>query len=178
MAHPNRYASSQIVVHWLMALIIVILFFVGLYSSSLPPEADKSQILTMHKTFGMIALMLLALRLVLRMSCGAPELPASMTPGAKKAAQLGHLALYLLMLAVPMSGWAMSSAAGRPPVLFGAIPLPALMPPNRELAGALYEAHGLLNWLLAATVVGHILAAIKHQLLDKDNLMARMSLRR
>lgn len=89
-------------------------------------------------------------------------------------ANLGHYALYFFMFAVPLSGWLMSSAMGVQTVWFGVLPLPDLLDKNKAAADFFSAAHLYLNWAFIITVIGHVLAALKHQFIDKDNLLARM----
>jgi cytochrome b561 len=100
-----------------------------------------------------------------------------MSHAARLAAHAGHGLLYLLMILVPLSGWLMSSAKGFQTVWFGLLPIPDLLGKNQELAEALTQAHKALNLLFMALVLGHVAAAFKHQFLDRDGLLKRMSLR-
>jgi cytochrome b561 len=90
------------------------------------------------------------------------------------AAHAGHHILYLLMLAVPLSGWLMSSAKGFQTVLFGVLPIPDLLTKDPALAGILQPLHFALNMLLLVVVIGHVAAALKHHLIDKDDVLTRM----
>jgi cytochrome b561 len=94
------------------------------------------------------------------------------------ASHLTHLALYLLMMAIPVSGWLMSSAKGFTTVYFGIFPLPDLLEKNKEIADLLESTHALLNYVLLAFVVLHIAGALKHQFIDKDNLINRMLIKK
>jgi len=100
-----------------------------------------------------------------------------MGPMERLLAHGGHLALYLLMFAVPLTGWLMSSAYGFPVVFLQLVQLPDLIGQNEALAATLKTVHETLNWIMAACVVGHVLAAIKHHVIDKDGMLFRMSLR-
>ncbi|SCK21689.1 cytochrome b [Vogesella sp. LIG4] len=174
--HTNtpRYSPAQILMHWLMAVLIIAAFAFGRYVDSLPLSPTKFRLISYHKWLGISILALLVLRVLLRLAKRAPALPASMGPVARLAAHGGHAALYLLMLVIPVSGWLMSSAYGIPVVLFGVLPLPDLLAANPELAEQLKAVHGLLNNALLLVVIGHVLAALKHQFIDKDGLLERM----
>lgn len=178
MKMNQRYHPSQILLHAVIGLLIVLTFAFGKYVASLPLSPAKFQLISYHKWGGIIVLLLVVVRIVLRLLKGAPPLPATMSPLARLAAHAGHLALYVLMLAVPLSGWLMSSAYGIPVVLFGVLPLPDLIAANPALAEQLGEVHELLNQLLLITVILHVLAALKHHFIDRDGLLQRMSLRR
>jgi cytochrome b561 len=91
-----------------------------------------------------------------------------------RAAHATHLALYALFFAVPLAGWAYSSAAGFPVVLFGVLPLPDFVPVDKALAEAIKPLHKLLAYAMAALVLGHVAAALKHHFIDRDALLQRM----
>jgi cytochrome b561 len=174
-AQDARYTRTAIGLHWLLALLIVGAFGVGLYMTGLPISPRKLAIYTWHKWAGITILALSALRLAWRLTHRPPrDLPM---PGWQRiAAHAAHLALYALFFAVPLLGWAYSSAAGRPVVLYGLIPLPDLVPVDRELAPVLRNWHEGLNWLLAAIVALHVAGALKHRFIDRDSLWSRMGL--
>lgn len=174
----TRYSTAQILLHWLMAALLIGTFLFGNYLADLPLSPTKFQLISYHKWLGICLLALLVLRVLVRLSKRAPALPAGMNAAARALAHLGHAALYLLMLLIPLSGWLMSSAYGFPVVLFGVLPLPDLIAADPALAEQLKAAHGLLNNTLVIVVVAHVLAALKHQFIDKDGLLERMSLRR
>jgi len=174
---PNnnaRYTPPAIVLHWLMALLLIGLVAVGTYMHELPLSPWKLQIYSWHKWAGVTAFLLVLLRMTWRVGHRPPELPAAMSPLMRFAAHAGHAALYLLMIAIPLSGWLMSSAKGFQTVYFGVLPIPDLLQKNKELGDLLREVHETLNWLLVLVVVGHVGAALKHHLIDKDDVLTRM----
>ena len=170
----DRYTATAIALHWLMALLLCGLFAVGLYMSELPLSPWKLKIYSWHKWAGVTAFLLLLVRATWRLGHRPPDLPASMSLQLRRLAHAGHALLYVLMLASPLSGWLMSSAKGFPVVYFGVLQLPDLVDKNHELGEALEVVHQALNYLLAAVVLGHAGAAIKHHLLDKDDVLSRM----
>lgn len=170
----TRYAAPAIALHWLIALLIVIAFAVGLKLWGLPLSPLKFKLIAWHKWLGITVLALVLVRIAVRAACTVPPLPAHMGPVEQRIAHLGHLALYLLMLAVPLSGWAMSSAYGIPVVYLGVITLPPLFPADPQLAASIKAVHQLLNLLLALGVAGHVLVALKHHFVDRDRLLDRM----
>lgn len=177
MKQANRYHPVQIMLHSLMALLMVCTFAFGKYVHSLPLSPAKFQLISYHKWAGMAVLALVVVRILVRLAKGAPALPASMSPAARLVAHAGHLLLYVLMVAIPLSGWLMSSAYGIPVVMFGLWQVPDLIAANPELAPQLGQLHGALNTLLLLVVLGHVAAALKHHFIDKDGLLSRMSLR-
>ena len=174
--HParTRYTATAIALHWLIALLLIGLFCVGLYMHDLPLSPWKLRIYSWHKWAGVSAFLLLIVRATWRLTHRPPPLPASMSRPLQLAAHTGHALLYLLMLLIPLSGWLMSSAKGFPVVYFGVLPLPDLVDKNKELGELLVAIHQALNYLLAAVVVGHAGAAVKHHVLDKDDVLTRM----
>ncbi|GAC1623136.1 MAG: cytochrome b [Nevskia sp.] len=180
MPPPSRttsnYTRPAIALHWIIAAMIFGGFALGLYMSDLAVSPQKLKYYAWHKWSGITVLALVLLRLLWRLTHAVPPLPAGMPAWQARAARLGHLGLYLLMLAIPLSGWLYSSASGYPVVYFGikALQLPDLVAKNKALAGTLKQVHQLLNWTLAALVAVHVAAAIKHQWLDRDDTLRRM----
>ena len=126
-----------------------------------------------HKWAGVLILLLSALRLLWRLAHRPPPAPAM--PGwQRRAAAATHGLLYALFFAVPLAGWAYSSASGFPIVVFGVLPLPDWVPVNRELADTLKALHHWLAYALGGLVALHVAAALKHQFIDRDGLLARM----
>jgi len=178
--HPlpeARYSAVAIVLHWLLALAILVSFCVGVYMADLPLSPTRLKLYNWHKWAGVTILALSALRLIWRLTHRPPP-DVPMPAWQARAAHVTHLLFYVLFLAVPLVGWAYSSAAGFPIVLFGVLPLPDFISPNRELAEAIKPWHGTLAWALAGVVALHVLAALKHQFVDKDGLLNRMRLGR
>ena len=178
MKMNQRYHPSQILLHAVIGLLIVLTFAFGKYVAGLPLSPAKFQLISYHKWGGMLVLLLVVVRIVLRLLKGAPPLPATMSPLARLAAHAGHLALYVLMLAVPLSGWLMSSAYGIPVVLFGVLPLPDFVPVSEGLADVLKEAHKIAALSMAGLVLLHVAGALKHHFVDRDGLMSRMGFSR
>lgn len=177
-AQPRRYSTVAIVLHWLLALVILAMFAVGIYMTELPFSPQRLKLYNWHKWAGVTFLALTLLRLVWRLTHRPPALPLAVTrtmPGWQhRAYHATHHLMYLLFFAVPLVGWAYSSAAGFPIVWFGQIPLPDLLPVNKELAELIKPLHKYLALALMALAGLHIAAAIKHQLVDRDGLLGRM----
>ncbi len=172
-----QYTSTAKWLHWIMAVLIILLLALGFYMSDLPRGPEKTALIQTHKAIGTIVLALAALRLGWRLNNLPPPLPVSISELQQKAAHWVHWALYGLMFAQPLSGWAMSSARGFPVALGGVIPLPALVGKNEALAKALTELHELIGWSLAILIIGHVGMALKHHFIDKDGILLRMSLK-
>ena len=172
-SEPDRYGLVAIAFHWLLALAIVCAFLLGHYMSDLPLSVTRLKLFNWHKWLGVTILALSALRLLWRLSHRPPaDLP--MPAWQARAAHLVHGLLYLLFFAVPLAGWAYSSASGFPIVWFGVLPLPDFVPVDKALAASLKEAHELLANGLALVVLLHLAAALQHQFLNRDGLLQRM----
>ena len=154
--HYTRTAKS---LHWAMAILLFGLLALGFYMKDLPLSPEKLQLYSWHKWAGVTAFLLVLVRLAWRVAHRPPALPASMPKLMQLAAHAGHLALYLLMLAIPLSGWLMSSAKGFQTVWFGILPIPDLLEKNKELGAQLAEVHEALAILLILTLLAHIGAA-------------------
>lgn len=169
----TRYTRPAIALHWLLALMIVGAFGFGLYMTGLPFSPQRLKLYNWHKWAGVTILALTALRLLWRLA-HRPPAPPAMPAWQRRAAAASHGLMYVLFFAIPLVGWAYSSAAGFPIVWFGVLPLPDFVPVDKGLAEALKPWHGWLAWALAALVVLHVAAALKHQFIDRDGLLSRM----
>lgn len=159
--------------HWLMALLIIGLWSVGLMMEALPKGEFRGQVFGLHKAFGVVVLALALIRLGWRMTRGAPALPKAMTPFERNAARLGHLALYGLMILLPVDGILLSQSAGRAVTVLG-WQLPTVIGKHDMLNELFEEAHGAMAWMLAAVVAVHAAAALRHHLVLKDDVLRRM----
>ena len=174
----RRYTSFAIALHWLLALALVGIFLVGLYMADLPFSPQRLKLYNWHKWAGVTLLILSAMRLLWRLTHKPPALPQSVTFGMPRwqlqAYHATHVLMYALFFTVPLVGWAYSSAAGFPIVLFGVLPLPDFVSASKPLAELIKPWHQITAYSLAALVVLHVVAAIKHQFIDKDGLLLRM----
>jgi len=169
-----RYTSTAKTLHWLMAVLLFGMLALGFYMQDLPLSPQKLQLYSWHKWAGVTAFLLVLARLGWRVTHIPPALPASMPRLMQLAAHAGHFALYVLMIAIPLSGWLMSSAKGFQTVWFGVLPIPDLLDKNKELGDLLALVHMGLNLLFVAVIAGHIGAALKHHFIDKDDILTRM----
>ncbi|ADZ71226.1 cytochrome b [Polymorphum gilvum] len=179
---PSGYGRVAIAFHWTMALLIVAMLALGMVMHRMPPTDPATFALYQwHKSFGFVALGLAVLRMLWRATNPVPRLPEGMAGWERAAAHAGHLALYGLMLAIPLTGWLMVSASpwAIPTVLFGAVPVPHL--PVPEALGSKAEAetlfkdlHELFAWLLILLLVAHVGAALKHHFIARDTTLRRM----
>ncbi len=182
MAIGNTRTSWGLVartLHWSMAVLIVGMLAVGTYMVTLPDTdfETKFAIYQWHKSFGLLLAALILLRLAWRAVQPVPALPAETSPLVRRASAISHLMLYLLMVLLPLTGYLMSatSTLGIPTVAFGVIEVPHLLGPNAELEGIFKRAHDILGKLLIALLAVHVLAALKHALVDRDGVWTRMT---
>jgi cytochrome b561 len=170
----ERYTPAAIALHWLVALLIIANLALGLYTVDLPLSPAKLRNFSYHKWIGVTVFMLAAARLLWRLGHAPPALPATMPPWERRAARLTHALLYVLFFAAPLTGWLFSSAAGFQTVYLGMVPIPDLLSKDKALADALKLAHKSINYTLAAVIVLHAAAALKHHFIDKDDVLRRM----
>lgn len=171
----QRYSLLAIMLHWLIALLIVAAFALGVTMVDIPGITPiKLKYFSWHKWIGVTVLGLAGLRLLWRLTHAAPPHPLGMPDWQKTAAQGLHGLLYLLMFAVPVSGYFYSLAAGVPVVYLGVLPLPVLIAPDPALKPLLKLVHYALNMAMLAAVALHVAAALKHQFIDRDGVLKRM----
>jgi cytochrome b561 len=171
----SRYTLPAIALHWLIAMLIIATFLLGLTMTDIPGlTPTKLKYFSWHKWLGVTILGLVGLRLLWRLTHTPPAYAATMPHWQTQAAQLTHGLLYLLMFAIPLSGYFYSLAAGVPVVYLGIVPLPVLIAPDHALKALLKPVHYWLNMCMLALFCLHILAALKHQFIDKDRTLQRM----
>lgn len=168
----TEYGVISKTLHWLMAAIILVLIFVGIYMAGLPKETMEEkqyafQFIGLHKSFGVIAFALIVLRLVWIAISSAPKLPSAFSPKERVMVKALQGLLYLLMLVMPISGLIMSNAGGYPINFFGLGEMPALIGENKNLAGIAHEIHEIMGWTMLVLIVLHMAGPIKHRLKDK-----------
>jgi cytochrome b561 len=170
----QRFTPLQRALHWLMAACILTMFFVGVgMVSTLMPK--YLPLIAFHKSLGALILVLALLRLGVRLRYGAPPLPVDLPEPMKLAAHLSHYVLYALMIAMPILGWAMLSAANYPVVLFGGLHLPAIAPQSDSLHTQLWDAHYYLAFVFFAIVLLHLAAGLFHALVRRDGVFQTMA---
>lgn len=173
MPAPSQYDPVAKSLHWLMAVLIIGLWCVGLTMEELPKGDLRSRIIGLHKAFGVVVLALVLVRLAWRATHAVPALPAPLPALEKLAARLGHGVLYALMIALPVDGILMSQSGGRDVDVFGFV-LPRLVEKNEALKEFFGEGHELMAWILAAVLALHVAAALRHHLVLKDEVLRRM----
>ncbi|MDB5817157.1 MAG: putative cytochrome b561, partial [Rhizobacter sp.] len=161
----RQFTPLQRALHWAMAICILAMLFIGVgMVSTVTP--NYLTLVSIHKPLGIVILALALLRLAVRLRYGAPPLPADMPEPMKLAARLSHIAFYLLMIAMPLIGWAMLSAADYPVIVAG-MRLPAIVPASPELHSLLWNAHQTLAFCFFALILVHLAAGLFHALVRR-----------
>jgi cytochrome b561 len=170
----QRFTPLQRLLHWLMAVCILAMLFIGVgMLSTVKPK--YLTLVSIHKPLGIAILVLALVRLAVRLRYGAPSLPADLPEPMKLAAKLSHYAFYLLMIGMPLIGWGMLSAAAYPVVLFGGVHLPAILPQSDSLQALLWNAHFYLAFVFFALILLHLAAALFHALIRRDGVFEAMA---
>ena len=179
LKNTDRWGATSQLLHWTIAVLILSIGAVGLVMGELPRSPKWFWVYTLHKSLGLTVLALVLVRIAWRLYAGAPP-PVEGTPRWQaRLASLTHGAIYVLILAMPLSGWLYDSASGlRPFRWFGLAEVPKLSPPHEALADAMHKTHELLFWVLIALVIGHAGAALYHHFVRRDATLARMLPRR
>jgi cytochrome b561 len=174
----SQYSRVAIALHWLLAIALIAIFAVGLYMADLPFSPQRLKLYNWHKWAGVSILILSVLRLLWRLTHTPPGLPQKVLaamPGWQTAAyHATHGLLYALFFIVPLVGWAYSSAAGFPIVLFGVLPLPDFVSADKALAELIKPWHEITAFAMAGLAALHVAAALKHHFVDRDGLLQRM----
>lgn len=170
----KRFTAPQRLLHWLMAICILSMLFigVGMVSTVTPQYLTLVQI---HKPLGIAILVLALIRLSLRFIYGSPALPPDLPEPIKLAANLSQYILYALMIGMPLIGWGMLSAASYPVVLFGSVHLPSILPVSPSLHTLLWHAHYYLAFAFFATILMHVAAILFHKLIRNDGIFETMA---
>lgn len=171
----ENYGTVAKLFHWIIALLVITLLTVGFIMINLPDNTpSRGSVYTVHKLVGLTVLLIMLFRLAWTIINPKPVLPKKAPHWEKWAVYLVHGALYVVLLAMPLSGWVMSTAADHAPHLGNlSLPLPGI-PISKTLSENAEQAHEILAWVLIVLIIIHILAALKHYFVDKDNILQRM----
>lgn len=175
MSRPiERFPLFSRLLHWSMALLIVIMLFIGIGLVS-TTSSRYYGLLAVHKTIGIVILVLVAIRLVNRLLNPPPPLPRDLPSWQALMARVSHIVLYGLMVALPLVGWSMLSAGGYPILIFGSLELPAILPHDLGVFAVLRTTHTILAFTLFATVLAHLGAALFHGFIRRDDVLRSMT---
>jgi cytochrome b561 len=170
----KRFTAPQRLLHWLMAICILSMLFIGVGMVS-TVTTKYLTLVQIHKPLGIAILVLALIRLSLRFVFRAPALPADMPEPMRLAAELSQYVLYALMIGMPLIGWGMLSAASYPVVLFGSVHLPSILPVSPSLHTLLWHAHYYLAFAFFATILMHVAAILFHKLVRNDGVFETMA---
>jgi cytochrome b561 len=168
-----QFTGFSRLLHWVMAVMVLTMLFIGV--TMVASLADYGRLVAIHRPLGIAILVLVVIRLVNRLRHPAPELPDHMPSWQRLAAKASHVMLYALLFVMPLVGWAMLSAARYPIVLYGPLHLPPILPHDAMLYAALRRVHTYLAYLLFATFLAHLGAALMHGLIHRDGVLASMA---
>jgi len=160
--------------HWVMAALILAQIPLGLAAAGWRISPTKLELFVWHKSLGVLILLLVALRLAWRVANPTPVLPIGMPAWERSAARASHVLLYVLMFALPVTGWIINSAANIPFRIFWLVPLPPIVAPDKSVADFFASVHGVLAATLAAVLVAHVGAALRHHFVKRNAVLARM----
>ncbi|MBA2650645.1 MAG: cytochrome b [Tatlockia sp.] len=174
MEGVERYSSGSKFMHWLVALLVIIMLCIGFFLGDLPEKFTDSAYM-LHKSFGICILFLMLFRILWLWHTGRPSLPVTVPIWQKRLARAVQYALYFFVILMPLSGWIMSTASKYQPYFFDLfhIPFPGITP-NQPLTELMQQVHNRIAWIIIALLILHIAGAIKHHFIDKDAVLLRM----
>lgn len=172
--HDARFSAPSRVLHWAMAVMVLAMLFIGVGMVASVSER-YALLVSIHRPLGIAILILVVVRFVNRLINPPPPLPDDVPPLQQFAAKASHFLLYGLMLVMPLVGWGMLSAAPYPIVMFGSVRLPAILPQDPGLYASLRHLHTYLAYLLFATFLVHLGAALFHGLIRRDGVFESMA---
>lgn len=170
----EKFSLPARALHWSIAILLLIQIPLAWYMIDLPMSMEKLSRYGLHKSIGMTLFVFAVIRLVRTILGSRPPLPAATTKLEKILAKTTQGLLYLLVMIMPISGWVMSSAANVPVTVFGLIPLPNLVEPDKAFMATMQNIHEMQSYALLALIALHILAGLKHQFVTKDNVLYSM----
>jgi cytochrome b561 len=174
-AELQQFTTLSRILHWLTAILVFSTLLIGFTMVS--SVSDYATLLKIHKTLGVVILAVVIIRVVNRLTHRPPQPPPTVGRFERILIVTSEMALYALLLAQPLVGWAMVSATGRPVVVFGSLRIPRIAPANLDLYWVLRETHSVLAFLLVAVVAAHVSAVLLHSITLRDGMLARMTFR-
>jgi cytochrome b561 len=169
-----RYAKVAIWLHWLIGIAVIANIALAMLTEGMPKETHRAA-MGVHKALGITILALTVLRILWRLGHKPPPLPAGTPAWQRPISKAVHFLFYLLLILLPLSGWVWMSAADRPVDFFGLFTVPNIVGPSESLADTMHDRHELLGLTMLGLAALHILAALKHQFIDRTGLIGRMN---
>ena len=170
----EHWGTVAIALHWTMALLVLVQVVLGIVADSWRVSPLKLDLFVWHKSVGMLLLALVVIRLAWRLANPSPMLPEGTPRWQRIAARASHAALYAVLVALPLAGWVINSAANIPFRIFWLIPLPDITAPDKALQSAAESVHFVLFVTLAGLVLVHAAAALWHHYRLGDDVLVRM----
>lgn len=176
LANTNQcYGSIAKFFHWLIALLVIILLIAGYFMDAIGDKSLKLQIFNLHKLFGLSVLALMALRLLWRLANPVPLLSPEMMAWERSLEKSVKVFLYLGLFIMPLSGWLFSTAAGHAPHIGNFLLAAPFVPINKSLANQVFNIHATFAVIIIGLLCLHILGALKHYFINKDDILQRMA---
>lgn len=171
----TKYSAFAMVLHWLVAVLVIVTWQATVAAEAAPSREAAQTIMGNHFAFGVVIFALVATRLIWRLMNPPPPPVARHAPWERTLAKVTHYAMYTLLLVMPLAGWFAMSSLGSPISVWGLFEVPTLpVPVNKDLAEQIFEVHEVAGTTLLVLVAVHILATLKHTLIDKDGTLSRM----
>jgi len=170
----NKYGIVSILLHWIIAIIVIGMLTLGIYMSDLPNSLYKLKLYGWHKEWGFVVLFLITLRIIWKMRNVSPSLTAPIPYWQIVIAKLTHWMFYLILFVMPITGWIITSSANLPVSFFGFFVIPVITSRSKNVQHLFANIHSWVAYILIALIVLHILAALKHAFIDKDDILKRM----
>lgn len=174
-AVERDYSVFAKLLHWVIAACVIFMIPAGIVMVNVElADAVRNNLYSLHKAFGVLILGLMAVRVGYRLTLGAPAASGALTPAQYVVSRIVHVTLYVLLIAMPILGWAGTSAFPAPVPFFGLFEMPALVGEDRELSELLLWIHGYLGFFLGGVAVLHIAAGLYHGIVRRDGVLSRM----
>ena len=170
----TRHPALTIAIHWATAIAIVVAVAVMFARDATEDRAWRLFLLDLHRQLGLLILIGAGIRVAIRLHRGLADHAPDMAPVLRGAGKTAHILLYGALIALPLLGWAVTSAHGIKLMLLGSVPLPMLLSPDSELADTLTDYHVWLAWGLLALVAAHAAAACWHHFARRDDVLRAM----
>ena len=170
----THWGSVTRTLHWLMAVLILAMFVLGWTAVNYPMSPTKLDLFIWHKSIGLTLFALVVIRILWRLANETPSPPSGISTGEHKLARMGHMSLYLLMVLMPVSGYVVNSTANFPFRYFGGLRVPNLIPTDKAWQNVAENIHLATSWILALVVLLHVLAALRHHFIRKNDVLSNM----
>jgi len=170
----DSWGAPARLLHWAIAALVFAQIAAGWMAVSWRLSPAKLDLYVWHKSTGLLILALMAVRIAWRLGNPAPAMPAGTPPRERRAARIGHLLLYCLLIAMPVSGWIIASASGIPFRMYWLLPVPSIVAPDKAVESLASNAHNAFFIVLSVLLLIHVGAALRHHCIKRDDVLRRM----